>query len=101
MDETELMEHMVTLVDKYEAIAQHPIDLKKMSPKTLRQIRGVVGFKIKIEKCYGATKLSQTRSTSEQETIVVELKKLGNHGSKAIAKHMEASISIPDEHDKS
>jgi transcriptional regulator len=89
MDDTELMEHMVTMVNKYEAIARHPVDLQKMSPKTLKQIRGVVGFKIKIEKCYAASKLSQTRSTSEQETIVDELRKLDDSGSQGIADAMD------------
>ncbi|WP_446051844.1 FMN-binding negative transcriptional regulator, partial [Zobellia laminariae] len=44
LSEEEVMASMHRLVDKYEANSKKPISLKDMSPRTLKQIKGVVGF---------------------------------------------------------
>jgi len=64
------------LVDNYEKDSQNPVSLHDMSPKTLRQVKGVVGFKIKITDIQAAYKLSQTRK-DDHATIIKNLKAKG------------------------
>ena len=78
-----LMMHLKKLVDKYEAASEKPIAVERLSPKTLSQIRGVVGFQIEIKEITAAYKLSQSRKEDHQK-IIEELDKK-DAGSKAIA----------------
>ena len=48
LTEEETMASMHRLVDKYEKSSKNPISLDNISPKTLRQVKGVVGFQILI-----------------------------------------------------
>lgn len=87
LSEEETMASMFRLVDKYEANSKNPINLKDMSPKTLRQVKGVVGFKIQISDIQATYKLSQTRQ-ADHGKIISELKERNDPGSQAIADHM-------------
>lgn len=49
LSEDEIMESFHKLVNKYEKNSKNPISTADMSEKTLKQIKGVVGFKILIE----------------------------------------------------
>lgn len=84
LSEEEVMESMHKLVNKYEAASKKPISLHDMTPKTLRQVKGVVGFKIEITDIQAAYKLSQTRA-EDHATIIYELKDKKDAGSNAIA----------------
>ena len=84
LDEEAVMRSMHKLVNKYEARSKNPISLHDMSPKTLRQVKGVIGFKIEINDIQAAYKLSQTRP-EDHATIISELRDTDNIGSKAIA----------------
>ena len=55
LDEEAVMRSMHKLVNKYKAKSKNPISLHDMSPKTLRQVKGVVGFKIEIIKTSSVT----------------------------------------------
>src|SRR5690606_30809880 len=61
LDQEKTMASLHRLVDKYEKGSQRPISLKVMSPKTLGQARGVVGFQILVSDIQATYKLSQTR----------------------------------------
>jgi len=87
LSEEETMACMFRLVDKYEAGSKNPINLKDMSPKTLRQVKGVVGFQIQITDIQATYKLSQTRQ-ADHAKIISELKERYDPGSQAIADHM-------------
>ncbi|WP_127021151.1 FMN-binding negative transcriptional regulator [Flagellimonas beolgyonensis] len=87
LSEEETMACMFRLVDKYEAGSKNPINLKNMSPKTLRQVKGVVGFQIQITDIQATYKLSQTRQ-ADHAKIISELKERNDPGSQAIADHM-------------
>jgi transcriptional regulator len=87
LSEEETMASMFRLVDKYEAGSKNPINLKNMSPKTLRQVKGVVGFQIQITDIQATYKLSQTRQ-ADHAKIISELKERNDPGSQAIADHM-------------
>ncbi len=88
LTEEETMESMHRLVDKYEKDSKQPISLKNLSPKTLRQVKGVVGFKIQISDIQATYKLSQTR-LDDHHKIISELEERPDSGSKRIVGYMK------------
>ena len=86
LSEEEVMNSMRKLVNKYEADSKNPISLDDLSPKTLRQVKGVVGFKIEIAAIQAAYKLSQTRP--EDHSAIIEELKQKDAASQAIATHI-------------
>ncbi|RRQ48110.1 FMN-binding negative transcriptional regulator [Maribacter algicola] len=87
LSEDEVLASMHKLVDKYEKDSKHPISLHDMSDKTMSQIRGVVGFKIRITDIQATYKLSQGR-VKDHAKIITELKER-DAGARAIAVEME------------
>lgn len=85
--EEALLSSLHKLVDKYEKNSKEPISIHGMSPKTMRQIKGVVGFEINIEDIQATYKLSQGR-VHDHKKIVEELEER-DAGSKAVAKAMQ------------
>ncbi|MGV3488352.1 MAG: hypothetical protein ACO1OC_07165 [Tuberibacillus sp.] len=45
----------------------------KLSPQTKKQIKGIVGFKIKVNEVLAAYKLSQNRNEEVYQTIIEKL----------------------------
>ncbi|MGB5436023.1 MAG: FMN-binding negative transcriptional regulator [Maribacter sp.] len=88
LSEKEVLESMYKLVDKYEAHSKNPISLNNLSKKTLRQVKGVVGFQITITTIQAAYKLSQGRE-HDHPKIISELESCQNPNSKQIAKLMK------------
>lgn len=87
LNEEDTMVSLHKLVDKYEVNSKNPISLHNMSPKTLRQVKGVVGFQVEITDIQAAYKLSQTR-VEDHPKITSELNERKDIGSKAIAQKM-------------
>lgn len=87
LDEKAVLVSLHKLVDKYEEDSKDPISLHDMSPKTLRQIKGIVGFQIKVTDIQATHKLSQGRE-HDYPKIISELEERADTGSKAIAKCM-------------
>ena len=85
LDEAETFASLHKLVDKYEKESKNPLSLNDLSPKTMRQIRGIVAFQIEITDIQAAYKLSQTRP-QDHPKIVSELSEREDPGSKTIAK---------------
>ncbi|MET1259844.1 FMN-binding negative transcriptional regulator [Flagellimonas sp. DF-77] len=85
LDESDTMRALERLVSRYEKDMDKPIQLRELSPKTLRQVKGVVGFEIRISEIKAAYKLSQTRP-EDHAAIVSELKKRDDPGARAISK---------------
>ena len=88
LSEEETMASMHRLVEKYEQMAKKPIDLSKFSSKTLRQVKGTVGFEVKITDIQAAYKMSQTRS-EDHAAIISALEELDTAASKAVADKMK------------
>lgn len=59
-----------------------------MSPNTLKQVRGIVGFQIEITEIQAKYKLSQNRE-QDRPKIIAELEERHHAGAKAIAKAMK------------
>lgn len=85
--EAELWAALHALVDKYEADSAEPVSLNTMSKATLSQIRGIVGFEIRVTCLDAAFKLSQGRA-DDHPRIIEELHKRGGQ-SEAVAKAMK------------
>ncbi len=92
LSEEETMGFLHKLVDKYEKDSKHPISLKDMSPKTLRQVKGVIGFSIEVEEVQAAYKLSQSRPQDHGQ-IIEELQQRTDAGSQSIAKKINSTNS--------
>jgi len=88
LNEEKVLASMHKLVNKYEANSKNPISVASLSKKTMRQIKGVVGFQIKITKIQAAYKLSQGRE-QDHPNIISELEEQKTQGSKEVAKHMK------------
>ena len=81
--EDEVLASLHDLVNKYEKNSQRPINLNELSPDTMAQIRGIVGFKIVIDDIQATYKLSQGRE-KDHPSIISALEKR-DAGAKAIA----------------
>lgn len=84
----ELRDSLKKLVDKYEANSEQPISVDSLSTRTMRQVRGIIGVEISIDKIQAAYKLSQGRK-HDHERIIRELEHKADAGSKAIAAEMQ------------
>ena len=72
----ELWEALHAMVNKYEADSEKPVRLEEMSQKTLAQVRGIVGFEVRVSQLDAAFKLSQGRE-QDHPRITQELEKRG------------------------
>lgn len=88
LEESEVLASMHKLVDKYEKGSKEPILINNLSKKTMRQIKGVVGFQIQIEEIQAAHKLSQGRE-HDHPKIITELNENQNTSSNAVAAEMK------------
>ena len=86
-DQDALYRSLNELVNKYERESENPISLDKLSNKTMRQIRGVVGFEISISDIQAAYKLSQGRP-EDHRRIIDELERRKGQGAAEIAAEM-------------
>lgn len=86
LDETAVLSSLHRLVDKHESASKQPLSLHHLSKKTMRQIKGIVGFKIVINEIQAAYKLSQGRE-EDHPKIIDELKER-DHLSRAMAATM-------------
>lgn len=88
MTESEVLAWLHGLVGHYEKNEKAPVSLENMSPSTLRQVKGVVGFRIKINQIQAAYKLSQGRE-EDHSRIIEELGQRKDPLSREVSKAMQ------------
>ncbi|TDQ29398.1 FMN-binding negative transcriptional regulator [Zeaxanthinibacter enoshimensis] len=92
LTEEELLHSLERLIDKYEQDSANPVVMSDLSARTMKQIKGIVGFKVAIEDIQAAYKLSQTRK-EDHPSITSELENRGTAAHCAMAdlirKHSE------------
>lgn len=88
LDEGAVLDSLHKLVDKYEKASTNPVSIHNLSYKTLRQIKGIIGFQINISDIQATYKLSQARP-KDHPKIIEELLKTQNSGSHEIAVRMK------------
>lgn len=86
LDEASVLASMHKLVDKYEKDSEKPLSLDHLSKKTMRQVKGVVGFQIVITEIHSAKKLSQGREQDHPK--IIDALEQRDAGAKAIASEM-------------
>ncbi|HYG02244.1 MAG TPA: FMN-binding negative transcriptional regulator [Chryseosolibacter sp.] len=85
----ELIASLRELTDKYETSSANPVSVTTMTPAYFeKELRGLVGFAIKVDRIEAAYKLSQNRDKINHENIVVELRKRNDAADMAIADEM-------------
>jgi len=82
------------LVDKHEAAGgATPVYRMEALPDGYvdKELRGVVGFRIRVTRMEASFKLSQNRTEQDYDTVIAGLEKRGDENSVAIARAMRAS----------
>ena len=87
----ELEEMLRKLMKRYEtAHAEKPQGYDEIPQNILeKDLRGLVGFEIKIERIEAASKLSQNRDAESKQSVIVHLKEMNAYDAKRIAEEME------------
>jgi transcriptional regulator len=90
LDEEELKQDLTMLLQKYEKHRKNPVLWDKLSPEVLeKQLKGIVGFKIKVQEIQAANKLSQNRNEEDYHNIVNKLYEEKDLNSQQMAQLME------------
>lgn len=90
--EGEKLEAMLrNLMKRYEtAHAEKPQGYGEIPQNVLeKDLRGVVGFEIKVERIEASSKLSQNRDAESHQSVIDNLKKMDAYDAKRIAEEME------------
>lgn len=97
-DPAELLAMVRRLARHYEpaGAASGGFDVDAMTPR-LRdaELRGIVGFRIRVERVEASFKLSQNRDAANRARVVAKLRERGDPGSLAIAEAMERPEAAP------
>ncbi|MEK4170765.1 FMN-binding negative transcriptional regulator [Lysinibacillus sp. FSL L8-0312] len=90
MNGKELEQDLTSLLEKYEKFREKPVLWDKLSPELLQQeIKGIKGFKIKVDEVQAAYKLSQNRNANDYANIISELYKEQQPQADALADAMK------------
>lgn len=96
MSEQELEEDLIALLQKYEHHREQAVLWETLSPQTKKQIKGIVGFKIKIEEVQAAYKLSQNRNEEDYDRIIDKLNEEDDVHAHQIAEVMKNRKSLSE-----
>lgn len=89
LEKDELIEELTGMLKKYEQDRENPVLWDKLSPELLEnQLKGIVGFKIKVAEVQAAYKLSQNRNETDYINIINNLQNEGNPNSKQMSELM-------------
>lgn len=90
LDEEALKQDLTMLLEKYEKHREHPVLWDTLSPHLLeKQLKGIVGFKIKVQEIQAAYKLSQNRDEEDYQNIIEKLQKEEDPHSLQLAEEMK------------
>ncbi len=90
MEGEELKTALSHLIDNYEVGMPHPVKLEEIPEKTFQaDLRGIVGFDIRIDEVQAAYKLSQNRNQESYHNVVAHLDQ-GDESSRKVASEMMA-----------
>lgn len=87
-----LWESIRRLTDKYEKNSANPVSLDTLPEAVQKQMNGIVGFEISIEKIEAAFKLSQNRNDEDFKNIVNELRLSKQLSASLMADVMEREV---------
>jgi transcriptional regulator len=95
----ELWDSVSYLTAKYEASVENPLYVDKMSHDAVKkEIKGIVGFEMTLDRVEAKAKLSQNRKDVDYQNIVSELEKTNDGQAHEVARVMrEKRASAPKE----
>jgi transcriptional regulator len=94
LEKDELIEELTIMLEKYEVHRENPVLWEKLSPKLLEsELKGIVGFKVKVGEIQSAYKLSQNRNETDYMNIIDKLQNEGNPNSKQMAELMKKKFT--------
>lgn len=90
----ELIDELTTMLKKYEEHRENPVLWDKLSPTLLEnELKGIVGFKIKVGDIQAAYKLSQNRNETDYINIIEKLYDEENPDAKQMAELMGSRLN--------
>ncbi len=93
LDKEELIDELTTMLKKYEEHRENPVLWDKLSPTLLEnELKGIVGFKIKVGDIQAAYKLSQNRNETDYINIIEKLYDEENPDAKQMAELMGSRL---------
>lgn len=93
LERDELIEELTIMMEKYMKHRENPILWDNLSPQLLeRQLKAIVGFKIKVEDIQAAYKLSQNRNDTDYMNIIDQLQNEGDPDSEQLAAAMKKRL---------
>ncbi|WP_039073245.1 FMN-binding negative transcriptional regulator [Bacillus sp. MSP5.4] len=93
LERDELIEELTIMMGKYEKHRENPILWDNLSPQLLeRQLKAIVGFKIKVEDIQAAYKLSQNRNDTDYMNIIDQLQNEGDPHAEQLAAVMKKRL---------
>ncbi len=93
LERDELIEELTIMMEKYEKHRENSILWDNLSPQLLeRQLKAIVGFKIKVEDIQAAYKLSQNRNDTDYMNIIDQLQNEGDPDSEQLAAAMKKRL---------
>lgn len=93
LENEELKQDLKALLQKYEKHREDPVLWETLSPHLLEnQLKGIVGFKVKVGEIQAAYKLSQNRNEIDYHRIIDHLQKEGDLHSNNMAELMKKKI---------
>ena len=93
LTEEELQQELTMMLQKYEKHRENPVLWEKLSLQVLeKEMKGIVGFKIKVKEIQAAYKLSQNRNEKDYLNIVDKLHEEEDINSQQMGKVMEKRL---------
>ncbi len=83
-----LRKSLERMTHHHEQISSRPLTPDVLHSEIEKQIGGIVGFEIDIERVEAAYKMSQNRNDEDYANIIKELKKLDDYNARMVAKKM-------------
>ncbi|MEP7263092.1 MAG: FMN-binding negative transcriptional regulator [Bacteroidota bacterium] len=90
IDGDELYASLKILTDHYEASQNKPITVEGMEDYVRKQMKGIVGFEMKVEKLEGKWKMSQNRDEKNHAAIIHQLEQINDADANDVAAVMKA-----------
>ena len=89
LNEDELQQDLINLLEKYEGAGEDGATWENLSGSSKAQIKGIVGFKVKVKEIQAAYKMSQNRNETDYRNVMTALKARNEGDDKEISREMK------------
>ena len=97
LSEEELKQDLTLLLQKYEKHRKNPVLWENLSPQLVeKELKGIVGFKVRVEEIQAVDKLSQNRNEEDYQNIINKLYEEKDVNSQQVASVMEKRLQKDD-----